>query len=83
MRCLLKPEEIPGVEETFQSFLALCSASATRRTRGSLQELTGLGLNWMSFEKWRDAWSVGGVGVALDFILQCSIRALGPCVNIA
>ena len=49
------------MEETFQSFLAVCSASATQPTRGSLQELTTAGLKWMSLEKWRDAWSGASV----------------------
>lgn len=55
--------EIPGVEETFQSFLSLCSISSTRPTRGALRDLfekgtSGTGLKWISLKKWRERyWS--------------------------
>eukprot|EP00438_Fugacium_kawagutii_P025551 Skav222816 [mRNA] locus=scaffold1444:182055:184584:+ [translate_table: standard] len=48
--------EIPGVEETFQSFLSLCSSSKTRPTRKALRDLfeTSNGHAWISLEKWRE-----------------------------
>jgi len=54
--------EIPGVEETFQSFLSLCNASRTKPTRVALQDLfersSGQkGLKWMSLKKWQERYS--------------------------
>lgn len=54
--------EIPGVEETFQSFLSLCNASRTKPTRDALQDLfersSGQkGLKWMSLKKWQERYS--------------------------
>ena len=51
--------EIPGVEETFQSFLTLCSTSTTKPTRGALRNLFegATGLQWISLEKWRERYS--------------------------
>lgn len=51
--------EIPGVEETFQSFLSLCSTSKKRPTRRALIDLfeTPTGHAWISLEKWRERYS--------------------------
>lgn len=53
--------EIPGVEETFQSFLSLCSISSTKPTRRALRDLfekgASGGLKWISLKKWRERYS--------------------------
>eukprot|EP00439_Symbiodinium_sp_Y106_P031637 s88_g3.t2 len=58
LKALFLHGDIPLIEETFQSFMDLCSAAAAQPTRQKFSELFAEGRHqWMSLAQWRDRYA--------------------------